>query len=240
MADAVALIPVLDLQRGQVVHARRGEREHYRPIVSPLCRGSDPLDVAAALLAASGAARCYVADLDALTGGVPQAEVLARLGAALPGVEWWLDAGFADASAARALLERLAALAPRVVPVFASEALRTPEAFERCFDVASPVHADALLSLDARGGARLDPAGCWERPERWPARVIAMTLDRVGADTGPDLATIEALRRRAPRVELIGAGGIRDAADLCAARRAGACAWLVASALHDGRLAPRG
>jgi phosphoribosylformimino-5-aminoimidazole carboxamide ribotide isomerase len=37
----------------------------------------------------------------------------------------------------------------------------------------------------------------------------------------------------------VGAGGLRDAADLAAASRAGAQAWLVASALHDGRLDPR-
>ena len=37
----------------------------------------------------------------------------------------------------------------------------------------------------------------------------------------------------------IGAGGIRDEADLRLAEQAGAAAWLTASALHDRRLAPR-
>jgi phosphoribosylformimino-5-aminoimidazole carboxamide ribotide isomerase len=35
---------------------------------------------------------------------------------------------------------------------------------------------------------------------------------------------------------VIGAGGIRDRGDLAAAARTGASAWLVASALHDGRI----
>ena len=43
----------------------------------------------------------------------------------------------------------------------------------------------------------------------------------------------------APRAMLIGAGGIRDEADLRLAAQAGAAAWLTASALHDRRLAPR-
>ena len=37
---------------------------------------------------------------------------------------------------------------------------------------------------------------------------------------------------------MVGAGGIRNSADLEAARAAGAGAWLVASALHDGGLPP--
>ena len=45
------------------------------------------------------------------------------------------------------------------------------------------------------------------------------------------------VRRRAPEgTTLIGAGGIRHAADLAAGREAGADAWLVASALHDLKL----
>jgi len=236
------VIPVIDLRRGQVVRARRGERDRYRPIVSDLCAGSEPVVVARALLAHAGARRCYVADLDALLGGTPQIGAMATLCAALPGIEWWLDAGFADRSAALALLGELGRLgvgAARVAPVFASEALRSPEAFAECFAGAPSGPDDALLSLDARDGQRLDVAGCWDTPTLWPQRVIVMTLERVGADAGPDLATIEALRPRAPRVGFIGAGGIRDEADLRAAAQAGAHAWLVASALHDGRLAPR-
>ena len=231
------VIPVIDLLRGQVVRARRGERHDYRPIVSRLCAGSEPIVVARALTAHAGARRCYVADLDALLGGAAQLEAMASLCAVLPAVEWWLDAGFADRSAADALLARLGQLgAHAVVPVFASEALRSHAALADCFAGAPPMHDAALLSLDARHGERLDAAGCWGAPALWPSRVIVMTLERVGADAGPDLATLEALRRRAPQARFIGAGGIRDAADLRAAAQAGAEAWLVASALHDGRL----
>jgi phosphoribosylformimino-5-aminoimidazole carboxamide ribotide isomerase len=44
------------------------------------------------------------------------------------------------------------------------------------------------------------------------------------------------VQARAVQAQLIGAGGIRDAADLAQAAQAGAWGWLVASALHDGRL----
>lgn len=228
------LVPVVDLLRGDVVRAVRGDRGSYRPIVSTLCPGSEPVAIARALCAHVAARRLYIADLDALLGGAIQVEVLRSLLRALPDIELWLDGGFADAAGANALAAALGADAPRVVPVFGSESLRSRAALEHCF-AARP---DALLSLDRRAGQRLDPAGAWEAPQCWPQRVIMMTLERVGADAGPDLDTLRELQARKPGVRLIGAGGIRDAADLDEARAAGAHAWLVASALHDGRLPP--
>ena len=83
--------------QGQVVRAVRGDRRNYRPIVSMLCRSSDPVEVARTLCSHCASKRLYVADLDALQGGAVQREVLREILAALPGLELWLDAGFADA-----------------------------------------------------------------------------------------------------------------------------------------------
>jgi HisA/HisF family protein len=226
------LIPVIDLMHGQVVRAQRGQRASYRPIVSTLCDGAAPPVVARALVTHCAARQLYVADLDALQGRAAQLGALRSILQALPHAELWLDAGFADAAAAAALQAQLGSDAARVVSVFGSESLRSRQAFEDCV-ASSP---SAVLSLDRRDGQRLDAAGCWELPALWPRRVIVMTLERVGADAGPDLATLRSVQARAPGAALIGAGGIRDAADLEHARAAGAAAWLVASALHDGRL----
>lgn len=226
------LIPVVDLMRGQVVRAVRGDRQSYRPVVSTLFEGSEPLTAARALLDHCATRELYIADLDALTGGVPQTAVLRGLLEALPALELWLDAGFADAAAAQALQAALGPAAARVQPVFASESLRSAEALRACFED----RERGVLSLDRRGEQRLDAAGAWDTPALWPARVIVMTLERVGADAGPDLDTLRALRARSPATRFVGAGGVRHAADLAAAAAAGAEAWLVASALHDGRL----
>ncbi len=220
--------------RGQVVRAVRGDRQAYRPIVSSLCAGSDPVSMARTLCEHCASSRLYAADLDALTGGAAQVNVLHAILQALPAVEVWVDAGFADAAAAHALCLALGEHGERIVPVFGSESLRSSAALRECF--APPVLG--VLSLDRRDGRTLDPAGCWELPQYWPQRVIVMTLERVGADAGPDLATLSDVRARAPGARLIGAGGIRHALDLDAARHAGAWGWLVASALHDGRLPP--
>ena len=230
----MTIIPVIDLLHGQVVRAVRGERSAYRPIVSPLCSSSDPATVARVLGRHCATARLYVADLDALQGGVSQIATLRHLLDADPQLELWLDAGFTGAAAATAVLAALAPHASRVVPVLGSESLRSLEALAGSL-AALP---NAVLSLDRRGGHRLDAAGCWDAPRLWPARVIVMTLERVGADAGPDLDTLAEVRRKAPQAMLIGAGGIRHPADLARAAEAGADAWLVASALHDLRLPP--
>jgi phosphoribosylformimino-5-aminoimidazole carboxamide ribotide isomerase len=224
-ATMMKRIPVIDLMAGQVVRAVRGERATYRPVQSRLCTGSAPLAVARALLDHCAADTLYVADLEALTGGAPQIEVLTALRAELPGIDLWLDAGFASAAAARAACARLG---ERVTPVLASAALRS----------AAELAADApcILSLDCKAGVALDRGGCWQHPQRWPQRLIAMTLDRVGADAGPDLDTLRALQAQAGGRALYGAGGIRHEADLHAAQAAGAAGWLLASALHDLRI----
>lgn len=218
-----------------MVRAVRGERSNYRPVRSALCPGSEPLDVARALLDYTGAETLYLADLDALSGGALQHDVIAALLAALPHTAIWLDGGFRDDAAFSALAQHLGPAAARLTPVFASESLPDRQAAQRCL----ADRAACILSLDRRGEQPLDPAGCWNTESLWPTRLIVMTLERVGAFAGPELDTLADLRRRAPSVELIGAGGIRDEADLAAAAAAGAAAWLVASALHDRRLGRR-
>ncbi len=229
------LIPVIDLMQGQAVRAVRGDRQSYRPVVSRLCEGSDPLVVARALCAHCASGVLYVADLDAIVRGAPQVGVLRALLQGMPGLELWVDAGFADAAAADDLRGAVGAEAARLVPVFGSESIASREALAQCF---ATTGREGILSLDRRDGQRMDAAGCWDAPELWPGRVIVMTLERVGADAGPDLQTLADVQARSPATRLVGAGGIRDTADLALAHNAGAFAWLVASALHDGRLPP--
>ena len=229
-----ALIPVIDLMQGAAVHAVRGQRSTYQPVQSVLCSGSAPLTVARAMLAHCAATQLYVADLDAITTGALQFDTLRLLMDALPTVQLWLDAGFANAQDVLTLRDRLGPAAERLVPVFGSETLASLEAL-----AAVP---GCALSLDRRDGQRLDPSGVWDAPALWPQRVIAMTLERVGAHSGPDLQTLQQVRslhQYRPDPCLVGAGGVRSLDDLASAHRAGAQAWLVASALHNGSLPAR-
>lgn len=216
------------------MRAVRGERSTYRAIRSPLCESSEPVPVARRLTDYARSNILYIADLDAITGGEAQDRVLAALLDELPHLHLWIDGGFPDLAALRRLRRELGARAGRITPVFASESLTSPDAARDCL-------ADtggSILSLDRRGDTVMDRARCWDNASIWPARVIVMTLDRVGAFAGPDLHTLGEVARRAPGTTLIGAGGIRDADDLDRAAAAGAHAWLIASALHDLRISP--
>jgi phosphoribosylformimino-5-aminoimidazole carboxamide ribotide isomerase len=244
------VIPVLDLLDGHAVRAVRGERARYRPIQSSLCATSEPLAVAQALLAVTGACTLYVADLAAILDRGDHAEQLAALldglQHACPDFEIWLDAGYVDFPSMRTLFSRIEAFrhagamshtshTPRatLVPVFGTETLRDWRALRE----ADAAGFAPVLSLDHRAGRQLsDPAASAQDTSWWPSRVIVMTLDQVGSYEGPDLDTLAAVHARAGDRTLIGAGGIRHAGDLSAAAHSGATAWLVASALHDERL----
>jgi len=223
---AMEIIPVLDLKGGAVVRARMGERHLYAPIATPLAATSDPLDVARGLLAVHPFATLYVADLDAIEGSGDNSAALRRVKLGCPGVSLWVDNGIADASAAARWLDAgLGSL------VLGSET-QSDAALVRSLAADDRI----ILSLDFRGDAFQGPPALLDAPSAWPARVIAMTLARVGSGAGPDVERLAAVQRMAAGRRLYAAGGVRDAADLAALARAGIAGALVATALHDGRL----
>lgn len=225
--SAFEVIPVVDLMGGMVVHARAGARQAYRPLAgSRLCTSAVPEAVVAGLLALHPFRRLYIADLDAILKRGDHAALVAGLAERWPTLELWVDAGLAE----RAAVDRLLAL-PAVRPVLGSESQRDPGLLAALQD-----EPRLVLSLDLRGEEPLDPAGLFARPELWPADLIVMTLARVGAGQGPDLAALRAVLARAGARRVWAAGGVRGREDLLALRALGCAGVLVATALHDGRL----
>jgi len=219
------VIPVLDLMGGSVVRARMGQRERYRPIVTPLAPGSDPVDVARGLLGIGAFERFYVADLDAIARKGDHRAVLGRLKSELD-VELWVDPGIGDDGAARDwLAAELGCL------VLGSEV-------QTDLGLVRRLRGDprVVLSLDFRGDEFLGPPALLAEPDAWPDRVIVMTLARVGSGAGPDFSRIAKIRAGAGERRLYAAGGIRGTADLADLARAGVAGALVASCLHDGTL----
>ncbi|MFG1298746.1 HisA/HisF-related TIM barrel protein [Xanthobacter sp. V3C-3] len=226
------LIPVIDLKGGCVVHARRGQRDAYRPIHSPLSPTSAPADVVAGLMALAPFRTLYIADLDAIAGSGSHDAAIAALAAAWPAVEFWVDAGEADADRVR----RRAAAGPGI-SVVGTEAVADAVTGARALAAGG-----AILSLDHDAAGPVGPEALHADATLWPARVIVMTLARVGSGEGPDLAAlahVAARARAAGRTPvLFAAGGVRGPQDLEALAQAGAAGVLVASALHDGRIPP--
>lgn len=223
------IIPVIDIRGGVVVHAMGGNRDGYRPIVTPLAEGSDPVDVVAGFRRLFPFPLVYVADLDGIMQARPDLATIARLSAGLSDVEFLVDNGAADRRAASELMA-----IPRVGAVIGSETMRTAEAAALLFGGAPERLA---LSLDYKGDVLQGPAGLLAMAAQWPRRVIAMTLAAVGADAGPDCRRVAAIKALAgPERAVFAAGGVRDAADLDALESVGAAGVLVASALHSGKI----
>jgi HisA/HisF family protein len=214
------IIPVIDLMGGEAVRAVAGRRADYRPLKTPLAASSDPCAVAEGFLRLYPFKTIYLADLDAILERGGNDDALARLVAAFPRIEFWLDRG-----------GRAPPAAANFVRVIGSESL-TP-------DLPAPDFSqerDAILSLDFDAAGFRGPAELEKQPALWPKRVIAMTLARIGAGAGPDFERLALIKARAGRREVYAAGGLRGAEDLARLAGLGLAGALVATALHEGRI----
>jgi HisA/HisF family protein len=218
------VIPVIDVRHGVAVHARQGQRADYRPLETPLARGSDPVAVARGFLSLFPFRTMYVADLDGIEGRGRDAELPRQLAAGLRGVTLWVD----DGGTAPGALSTTG-----VVPVIGSESLTHTDDVQRMREAPPD---GFVLSLDFRGETFLGPQGLLEGAALWPDRVIVMTLARVGAGEGPDMRSLAGIVARAAARRVYAAGGVRNSGDLAALRAAGAAGALVATALHAGTI----
>lgn len=222
------IIPVLDLKGAQVVRAEQGRRDRYRPIVTPLSASADIVAVAEGLRGLHPFSTFYIADLDAIEGGVPNCDALTRLMAIVGAPELWVDAGLSDVASVAAALAT-----PGLCPVLGSESQRDAAVLRQFRG-----HRDLILSLDFFADGFRGPAELLDSPELWPNRVIVMTLAKVGSAAGPDFERLRQIKAMAGERMVIAAGGVRHAADLTELASLGIAAALVATSLHDGKLTP--
>ena len=220
------IIPVIDLMNGRAVQAKRGLREQYRPLRSPLCGGSAPIGVLEGLLSLHPFKTVYLADLDALMGKGLQASAIDALIDAFPAVGFWIDSGLPQREGSGFL-----AAGRRTTAVIGSESLEG-----KWRELANAPPGSFILSLDFLGGELLGPKPLLDHPELWPERVIVMSLSHVGGEEGPDFARLEELVRRHPRQRFVAAGGVRDAGDIERIEALGVSQALLASALHSGKV----
>lgn len=233
------ILPVLDIQQGQVVRGVGGRRHEYRPIVSKWTQSTQPLALAQAMRHAYGFKRFYLADLDAIGGAPLSAELYATL--LERGFELAVDAGMRGTEDGRRLLEC------GVHCVVGLESVSGPETLRELLAHSNP--NQVIFSLDLKHGEPLGNLSGWRAPDVWSIvqqameiglrRLIVLDLARVGEGQG--VGTEDLCRRvkeSFPHVELIAGGGVRGLEDLRTLEACGVDWALVASALHDGRLEP--
>lgn len=238
------VIPVLDLAGGQGVLARGGRRETYAPVRSVLVAGErpgDPLALVRAFRDVLGCDECYVADLDAITGGVVQHALLGQLAGL--GCPLLVDAGVADPRGARALAVAGAArvvVGLETLSSFAAlDAVVRALGAERVVFSLDLVDGTPLLRSRAPGGSTaLTPLGlAGAAVEAGAGSILVLDLARVGGGgRGVDLGLVTALRRTHPDAELLAGGGVATPAELERLADLGLDGVLVATALHTGGL----
>ena len=235
-AQDFAIIPVLDLKDGLVVHARAGKyaragkRAEYRPIATPFGPSHDAAAIARALLGITFSPILYIADLDAILGRGRNFDMCQDLSDALPGTDLWIDAGFSEVSDCAFWLPLGATL------VIGSETVGSLEAWE---GLRGSFGSSLVLSLDYDEQGLRGPQELAHDPELWPERIILMSLGRVGTETGPDYVRLEETLAVAGDRAVYVAGGIASLKDIAGLAARGARGALAATALHSGAVSQK-
>lgn len=232
------LYPAIDVREGRVVRLRQGdyaEETRY---------GDDPLAFARRY-ADAGATWLHLVDLDAAkAGGYTLRPLLREIAASTPlqvqtggGVRMRDDiAAILDAGASRVVIGSLAVRNPASVLAwlgeFGSERITVALDTRRDTDGTwrLPVHGwtetaaetlDDLLRRYADGGLR---------------HLLCTDIDRDGMLSGPNIDLYRDVCTEHPGLQLQASGGMRDVADVIAAREAGCAGTVLGKALLEGRL----
>lgn len=234
---SITLYPAIDVRDGRVVRLRQGDYAQETRY------DDEPLTIAMRY-GQAGAGWLHLVDLDAArAGGYTLAPLLAAIRASTPlsvqtggGVR-----GEADVEA------MLAAGAQRVV--VGSLAVREPATV---IGWLQRFGAERItVALDARRGGD----GAWRLPtEGWTAdsgveldgllqryadhglrHLLCTDIDRDGMLSGPNLELYQRILTLCPDILLQASGGVRDIADIAAARAVGCAGAVLGKALLDGR-----
>ncbi|NOS95294.1 MAG: nickel transporter [Methylotenera sp.] len=223
------VIPVIDLLNGIVVHAKKGDRQHYQAIQSSLTTSSQPLDIVAALLDLFPFEQLYIADLNAIQklekSYTTNYNVIESITQQFPHLKLWVDAGISNNTE----LNIWKKLDIRLV--------LGSENFAHLNNFTSLNHDnDFVLSLDFMPQGYQGPMELLTQQQYWPQDVIVMSLDNVGANQGVNSGLLNAIVAKANGFNIYAAGGVRGSEDLAMLKKMGVHGALVATALHLGQL----
>ena len=226
LASPIEVIPAVDVLGEGAVRLHRGD---YDRVVD---EAGDPVALAAEL-AAAGAARIHLVDLDGARSGRARPDLVRRVAAVVAPARLQASGGIRSLEDAHALLD---AGADRVV--VGTAAVRDPAPW------AEGLGERLVVALDIRDG-RVRSAGWTEESgltrERavelclsaGVARVLCTAIDRDGTLAGPDLDLVAAVA--ASGLAVLAAGGVRSPEDVLELAGAGAEAAVVGRAILAGR-----
>jgi phosphoribosylformimino-5-aminoimidazole carboxamide ribotide isomerase len=226
----VKLYPAIDLLGGKAVRLEEGRRDRATAF------HDDPPKLVAEL-AAGGADRLHVVDLDGAFAGAPQQVDLIRDIIAASPLPVEVGGGIRD----RAAIDRVIELGASFV-VLGTAAVRSPLLVEE----ACTAHPGrVIVAVDARDGVvavdgwtasgDVTAIELGKRAASWGAAALLYTdVARDGLHVGPNVE-VTAQLARAVDCEVIASGGVGSLDDLVRLRDAGIAAVVVGRAIYDRR-----
>lgn len=221
------IVFVVDILNGIAVHAMKGERAKYKPVISRVCDSSSPPDIISAL----APKEVYIADLNRLQHIGDNAGLIKEISAKVKtmadiGVENMEDIeiclGIADT----------VILGTETTPLDLIEkaAVRFPDRINVSIDMKNGV----VLTKDRNMG--LEPEKLVKLLNESDIRdIIVLELNKVGTGAGIDVDFLKKIVEISTHAILVG-GGIKDMNDIHALKKIGAGGALVATAVHNGSI----
>jgi phosphoribosylformimino-5-aminoimidazole carboxamide ribotide isomerase len=214
------IIPVIDLMHGQIVHAKLGQRNEYKPINSHLSESSEAFDVVSSLLKLYPFQTLYIADIDAILGTGNNDDIIQKLIICFSNLTIWLDAGNHHVNC-------------KVLPVLGSESIIN---LQRLDQYKNPY----ILSLDYNAQGAMGLNELHETSTYWTDEIICRSLNMVGSSQGADYLRLGQLiklneKKKIPS-KIYAAGGVRDIKDIQLLAAMGLSGVLLASSLHNGTI----
>ncbi len=215
----------MDLLNGVVVHAIKGERTRYQPIVSRLSSSSKPIDIVKGFMDVYPFKTLYIADLNAIQQHQQDRfnhRVILEILEQFPHLQLWLDAGLNIFDSYFDNVRKL------VKPILGTENFNNLNAYLNATD---KLKRPFCLSLDFMANGYQGPIELLETALNWPNDIIVMSLTQVGANAGADTSIFKALPIK-PQHRIYAAGGIRNIDDLFLLKSHQIHGALIATALH--------
>lgn len=225
------LVFVMDLLDGEVVHAKRGKRDQYKPInrFSSIVRSSDPVKIVEELKPAE----VYLADLNRLMNTGDNSGLVKELKNRTEGSKIMLDYGIKGMADLKEAVE--AGLADTFILGTETASLDLiEEASQSAMHVSVSVDLlnKTVLTRDKR--LKRDPLELLKKLNKYPVQdVIVLELDRVGTKSSIDFEFFERAVTVSDHTILCG-GGVTSYEDIAKLERLGVKGALIATAVHEG------
>ena len=87
------IIPVIDYLNGNVVLAKKGDRNEYMPVTSVLSSKSDINSIMSGILSLAEFKTIYIADLDGIENQQANLSLWSNISTQFPDIDFWIDLG---------------------------------------------------------------------------------------------------------------------------------------------------